>query len=174
MYVYLRRIGGGRRRTARGSKDTRRKNFRERTSLDAARYSAFFCTYIYTYTHTEYVFTLTESFRISLLFVMIRKNTPILVDFLFKRSVSIKCKHKPSIGSRKRISARRKALPAQHLTCYYDVNSAQNNFNLLKVMLLLSHPNCHEKNITFCINTLLDDGYSLSLIFESIKTRIKK
>ncbi|XP_039312235.1 uncharacterized protein LOC120359297 [Solenopsis invicta] len=40
--------------------------------------------------------------------------------------------------------------------------------------LLLSHPQYHKKNLEFCVNTLINNGYPLELIFNKINIRIKK
>jgi len=43
---------------------------------------------------------------------------------------------------------------------------------LLIDRVLLSHPTFHEKNFKFIINILFTNGYSLKLIFESIRKRL--
>jgi len=37
----------------------------------------------------------------------------------------------------------------------------------------LSHPRYHQKNFELLVNTLLNNGYPLSLIFDTINTRLK-
>ncbi|XP_011866087.1 PREDICTED: uncharacterized protein LOC105561048 [Vollenhovia emeryi] len=39
--------------------------------------------------------------------------------------------------------------------------------------LLLSHPRCHRKNLRFVVDVLLDNGYPLPLIFQTIRGRLK-
>jgi len=40
--------------------------------------------------------------------------------------------------------------------------------------MLLSHPIFQQKNLELVINTLLDNGYSIDLIFNKINNRIKE
>jgi hypothetical protein len=47
-------------------------------------------------------------------------------------------------------------------------------FSLIDRALLLSDPIYYNKNITFCIELLLDNGYPLEFIFKHINIRIKK
>jgi len=44
--------------------------------------------------------------------------------------------------------------------------------NMVDKILLLSHPEFHEKNFSFLINMLLNNNYPLDLIFSSIKKRL--
>jgi len=48
------------------------------------------------------------------------------------------------------------------------------NPNNTYIAFLLSHPDFQQKNIELCIKLLLDNGYSLDLIFEKINIRLKK
>jgi len=47
-------------------------------------------------------------------------------------------------------------------------------YNLIDRAFLLSHPDFQQKNIELCIKLLLDNGYPLKIIFETINKRIKK
>jgi len=44
--------------------------------------------------------------------------------------------------------------------------------SLIDRVILLSHPEFHKDNFDFIINTLLDNGYPLNLIFSTIKRRL--
>jgi len=46
-------------------------------------------------------------------------------------------------------------------------------FGLVDRMFLLSHPEFHQKNLTFIIEILLENDYPLEFIFNTIRTRIK-
>jgi len=41
-------------------------------------------------------------------------------------------------------------------------------------IFLLSHPKYHQKNLSFIIETFLDNGYPLDFIMKTISNRIKK
>jgi len=47
-------------------------------------------------------------------------------------------------------------------------------YNLIDRATLLSHPKFHQKNIELCIKILRDNGYPLTMIFDTIQKRIKK
>jgi len=47
-------------------------------------------------------------------------------------------------------------------------------YGLVDHVIKLSHPSFYEKNLKFCINILLDNGYPLDFIFNKINLRLKK
>jgi len=47
-------------------------------------------------------------------------------------------------------------------------------YGLVDRAIKLSHPSFYEKNLKFCINVLLDNGYPLDFIFNKINLRLKK
>jgi hypothetical protein len=47
-------------------------------------------------------------------------------------------------------------------------------YNLIDRAIILSHPKFHKKNIEFCIDVLLNNGYPIELIFKEANRRIKK
>jgi len=61
---------------------------------------------------------------------------------------------------------------------YYSSHSQCHKIGIISSLVdrafLLSHPRYHKKNLEFCINTLLDNGYSLKLIFQTMNNRLKK
>jgi len=47
-------------------------------------------------------------------------------------------------------------------------------YGLIDHAILLSHPSFHQKNIKLCVQLLIDNGYPLKLIFNTINRRLKK
>jgi len=47
-------------------------------------------------------------------------------------------------------------------------------YSLVDQAIFLSHPSFHKKNFKLCINILMDNGYSLETIFNTINRRLKK
>jgi hypothetical protein len=46
-------------------------------------------------------------------------------------------------------------------------------FGMVDKLILLSHPQFHQKNFTFLVNTLLENNYPLDFIFTMIQLRLK-
>ena len=46
--------------------------------------------------------------------------------------------------------------------------------NLVDKAILLAHPKYHQKNLSFIIETFLNNDYPLEFTFEAINTKIKK
>ena len=46
-------------------------------------------------------------------------------------------------------------------------------YSMVDRALLLSHPSFHQKNLTFCIDVLINNGYPIDFLFKHINNRIK-
>jgi len=59
---------------------------------------------------------------------------------------------------------------SNHLVCH----KIDTIYNLIDRAILLSHPKYHQKNLELCVRLLCENGYLLTVIFETINKRIKK
>ena len=72
--------------------------------------------------------------------------------------------HKPTF------SGRYLNFESQHPLCH----KIGTIIGLIDRAFLLSHPRFHQQNLNFAINILLDNGYPLNLIFQTLHNRLKK